>query len=330
MLSRSSPRLALEDYWCSNSSHNNMTPKKIRFRRNHFSAYFALYTISATIGERQQTHRLNPGSIEFSKSLDMLTNWYNIFQNEVCSSESNPDIRPDPLYLIGLWHTAFMNLLVNFDILERAIGRDSGADDSLDAAHSYAVKWANSTESVWCILHAQALLNSIGAMRLDAEPAIHIPHCLFLAGIASYSFTRFRQPSGLGHAQSGSQSDPRSNSFAQPDPATKYHEFTLRGPSTLEHLFGLLPSASSERSTPLQPGFMNRPEPVYRPKVTIELVPDMISGMMRTVIDMLERTGHWRIAQQYVMTLSTLVFADEVEDTSLSQAVPEVRLFNEL
>ncbi|KAF4632368.1 hypothetical protein G7Y89_g5752 [Cudoniella acicularis] len=329
MLSRSSPRLTLEDFWCFNSSHNNMMPKQIRFRRNHFSAYFALYTISATIGERQQTHRLNPGCVEFSKSMDMLTNWYNIFQNEVCQSESNPDIRPDLLYLMGLWHTTFMNLLVNFDLLERAIGRDSGADDSLNAAHSYAVKWANSTESVRCILHAQALLNSIGAMRLDAEPAIHIPHCLFLAGIAGYCFTRFRQPSGLGHAQSGSQSDPGSSSSAQPDPATKYHEFKLRGPSTFQHLFGVLPSVSSGRSTPLQPGYINGPEPVYRPKVTIELMPDMISGMMRTVIDTLQRMGHWKIAQQYAMTLSTLVFADEVEDTFMSQAVPEVRLFNE-
>jgi hypothetical protein len=47
------------------------------------------------------------------------------------------------------------------------------------------------TSSSWAMLHAQAIQSQ---MRLSSEPALHIPHCTFLAGIAYYSSICFRRP----------------------------------------------------------------------------------------------------------------------------------------
>ena len=90
-----------------------------------------------------------------------------------------------------------MNLLVNFNKLESALGRDGLHCVSLEFDIAYAVNWSKSPAADRCILHAYAIQDELSHMRLNTEPALHVPHCAFLAGIAAYSCLRFRRPAIL-------------------------------------------------------------------------------------------------------------------------------------
>jgi hypothetical protein len=116
-----------------------------------------------------------------------------------------------------LWHAVFMNLLTGFDQLERALERDGSKSFPPRNATAYAASWATSGAADRCLLHAQAIQKALSQMRLSSEPALHIPHCTFLAGIAAVTY-----------AFSGHQSRPRSPS--------EFPEFNLAGTFTSDHL----------------------------------------------------------------------------------------------
>jgi hypothetical protein len=130
--------------------------------------------------------RINPPSIKFKNHFEALVCWHTTFVNVASKVNQSSSHTIDTFCLMALWHTAFMNLLVDFNILERAIGRDSRSNTLLDSDLAYTSQWANSSAARRCILHAYALRDSLSNIRIDTEPAIHVPHCLFLAGIASY------------------------------------------------------------------------------------------------------------------------------------------------
>ncbi|OBT65027.1 hypothetical protein VE03_05217 [Pseudogymnoascus sp. 23342-1-I1] len=223
-------------------------------------------------------------------------------------------LRPDTLCLMVLWHTVFMSLVTDFNVLERAVGRNGAENWTLDADLAYATSWATSREAQRCILHAHALLYSLGALRLDAEAAIHIPHCLFLAGIASYCYTRFRRPSSFqahGHNQTSHLASPDS----QLQPTMEFPEFTVRGAPIPQHLFGSPAASTSVGGTfPATDDASNAFSPEEDPTTRFRPTSDVGAAMMCTLIDMLQRIGHWGIARKYAATLSTLVDADSDED----------------
>jgi hypothetical protein len=263
-----------------------------------------LHGIHATISEKQQMSQFAPSSAAFTSCFSALMCWYTTFDG--ATGLSSPHPRPDTLCLLVLWHTVFMSLLTKFNLLERAIGRN-GSDSATAAADTaYATTWATSREAQRTILHAHALLYSLGAMRLDAEAAIHIPHCLFLAGIASYCYTRFRRP------QSQSQSLPLSQSQSvAPTPVAEFPEFAIRGAPVTTHLFGS-PSASAAGTPAAELELSSVSDHIG----TVRTRPSAQLGaaMMCTLVDMLQRVGHWGIARKYAATLSALVFADSEED----------------
>jgi hypothetical protein len=79
-----------------------------------------------------------------------------------------------------LWHLNFMSLSVNFDLLERAIGRDGPpSQTTLDELCS----WASSANSLKCMFHALLLVESVEAICLGQEPAIHLGRSLFCTGL---------------------------------------------------------------------------------------------------------------------------------------------------
>ncbi|KFZ13761.1 hypothetical protein V502_06466 [Pseudogymnoascus sp. VKM F-4520 (FW-2644)] len=151
-------------------------------------------------------------------------------------------------------------------------------------------------------------------MRLDAEAAIHIPHCLFLSGIASYCYARFRLPSSAVQAQ-GHTHTPRLAPNSQLRPVMEFPEFTIRDAPIPQHLFGS-PVASSNilgtspASDEASNAFRIQEDCITRFRPTS----DVGAAMMCTLIDMLQRIGHWGIARKYAATLSTLVYADSDED----------------
>ena len=90
-----------------------------------------------------------------------------------------------------LCHEIFMQLLVNFDELERAVGRD-GSDAAVDSLQ-YVRLWSSSIEARRCVIHASLIYRQIGSLRIDAEPALHVPRSIFLAALAWYCYIHFEQ-----------------------------------------------------------------------------------------------------------------------------------------
>lgn len=317
MLRQSASRIPVHECLHVNHHHDHgsrLLPQELSWKNSHFTAYVILYGISSTISEKQQMGQIRPASANFNTYFEALICWYRTFQRDVGVSENQNIQRPDTLCLMVLWHTVFMSLVTDFNVLERAVGRNGAENWTLDADLAYATSWATSREAQRCILHAHALLYSLGALRLDAEAAIHIPHCLFLAGIASYCYTRFRRPSSFethGHNQTSHLASPDS----QLQPTMEFPEFTVRGVPIPQHLFGSPAASTSVGGTfPATDDASNAFSPEEVPTTRFRPTSDVGAAMMCTLIDMLQRIGHWGIARKYAATLSTLVDADSDED----------------
>lgn len=288
---------------------SNPLPEELICKGSRFTAYVMLHGISASICEKQQMGHLNPAFTDFGKYSDALMCWYFTFElnrGNPSPNEANP--QSDTFCLMILWHTVFMNLLANFDTLERAIGRDGPGTASASEDIRYAIQWAKSTEARRCILHAHALQNALGTMRLDTEPAIHIPHCLFLAGIASYCFTRFRR------WPSTDLMPPQDTAAeSQVESALSFPEFSLRGAHISKHLFGIISDSSSFAAANHAGGYGAEGEQQQQGRHRPGRVVPVGAGMLCTLTDMLQRVGHWGIARKFAGTLGTLVQADTDE-----------------
>jgi hypothetical protein len=219
-------------------------PQELSWKNGHFTAYVILHGISASISEKQQMSQICPNSASFTKYFNALICWYRTFEKDARVSESKQASHPGTLCLLVLWHIVFVSLVTNFNVLERAIGRNGTDNSSLDADLTYTTSWATSKEAQRCILHAHCLLYSLGAMRLDAEAAIHIPHCLFLARIASYCYARVRRSSTVSQGHSRTQSSRLGAPQTQTPASMEFPKFTLRGAPIPQHLFGS-PAAST-------------------------------------------------------------------------------------
>ena len=256
-------------------------PQELSCKSSRLTAYVILCGVLTSICEKQQMDQLESGSSNFEKYFEALMCWYFTFQLD----HERDLIQADPFCLMILWHTAFMNLLANFNILERAIGRDGSETSSAESDHLYATKWASSTEAKRCILHIHAIQNILGTMRLDAEPAIHTPHCLFLAGVASFCYAQFG----------------RSLDSAL-DVDLRFPEFTLRGVSVPQHLFKSSHNTSNS-------GTANASHGAHTPGPVVPVG----TAMLYMLTDMLQRIGHWGIARKLSAVLGALVQADSDE-----------------
>ncbi|CZR69508.1 uncharacterized protein PAC_19408 [Phialocephala subalpina] len=295
MLKQSFPQPALHECLHFNVySHNALhpTPEELSCRNGSHTAYIVLNGISAFISEKQQTGQLAPASVEFGRYFDALMCWFFTFADLKTPSHIHHKSSPDVSHgmIMVLWHAVLMELVTNFDILERAIGRDGPDSPTAQADLAYARQWANSVEGQRCTVHVDALLYSLGAMGLDTEPAIHIPHSLFMAGIATYSYKSFRQP----QHETNEVSVLQRGNISRPKAILDFPEFTRRGVRIPEHLFestqqssGASNSARTEINTERGHNHADISNDRFRPNGGIGI------GMMCAIIDLLGRIGHW-------------------------------------
>ena len=242
---------------------------------SRFTAYAALQSISARVTELQLRNQLDYGSISFTELYKTLLAWYEAFQ-------SNYDSGTDPLDLLILWHAIFLSLLTNFNKLERALGR-CGNIISNEEDLQYAITWAKSISAERSILHAQAIQQSIGCSALNKDPAIHVPHCVFLAGLVSYSVMHFRR-------------------FSFPIPPvsrspSEFPEFNLHRSFTDEHLVSKAEVLFLNRYKEQFMRTIEMPKTVHR----------VGADLVRQCNDILERVGHCGNARAYGKTLTTLI-----------------------
>ena len=172
-------------YYRNIYDHSTHQDERLKHRDSRLTAYFALQSVSAQISDLQGCGKLQYESTEFLEICSSLNSWY-------CLHELGNQLDSDPLGLSILWHATFMNLLADFDKLERALGRD-GRINFIDSDVSYARQWSNSISADRCILHAQAIDQLVSKISLNTDPATHVAHCVFQAGIAAYSAMHFRR-----------------------------------------------------------------------------------------------------------------------------------------
>jgi hypothetical protein len=214
--------------------------------------------------------------------------WHGRFEGEF----PNETQARDTLDLTTLWHATFMNLLVDFDKLERALGRDGLQSESLDSDIVDAVSWSTSLVADRCVLHAYAIHDRLCQMRLSADPAIHVPHCAFMAGIIAYSCLRFRKPAMLTRYPPGHHTSLRS-------PAD-FPEFNMKRELDRNPLFENTPVLFENERGEL---FMR----TFAPQRPIMMVG---AELFRRCTEVLQRMGHFEIARSYTKTLKALAYVE--------------------
>lgn len=110
----------------------------------------------------------------------------------------DPHGRHDPLHLSILWHTTHMITLADFDLLEKAVGREGR---KLFPSEEVAVTaWAKSSNAVKCILHAGQVQRDVQSMTIMSEVAMHVPRAIFWASLAVVCRIRFGSSEDLGNS----------------------------------------------------------------------------------------------------------------------------------
>ncbi|CEL01368.1 hypothetical protein ASPCAL00952 [Aspergillus calidoustus] len=146
-----------------------------------FSAYGALESINAHVIEARRSNTFDEH--ESRRLSNMLMRWWRIF-----TSHFHHETESDSFSLPVLWHSVFISIYADIDLLEQAIGRDGQEFASSKA--SLIRSWASSPDASRCLVHALLIQQNLERMRVSSEPAIHIPRALFSAALAWFCFTR--------------------------------------------------------------------------------------------------------------------------------------------
>ncbi len=148
-----------------------------------FTAYMKLEGLGVMIAEDRRQGRLDKAT--FDNHQKVLLGWYESYAGFAGQEQ------PGQMCLITLWHWTFMTLLVDFDQLESAIGRD-GLEAAQNAT-AYVSTWASTPNSSRCMLHAFLIQKQLQCLSFDDIPAIHVPRILFSAAIAWHCYIHYRR-----------------------------------------------------------------------------------------------------------------------------------------
>ncbi|KAL5355839.1 hypothetical protein BJX96DRAFT_185038 [Aspergillus floccosus] len=167
LLSNTTPAVDMDDPFCNAGA------------KSRFAAYSVLESINADLIESRHSNTLR---IDDTRRIsNLLVQWWQTHSVHLRDDE-------DPFGLPVLWHSIYMSLYVDMDLLEQAIGR---CGDLLKGTASEEVrKWAASLDASKCLVHALLIQRYLERMRVSAEPAIHIPRALFSAALSWICFNR--------------------------------------------------------------------------------------------------------------------------------------------
>ncbi|KAK4941598.1 hypothetical protein LTR10_018475 [Elasticomyces elasticus] len=228
-------------------------------RNSFFTAYTILEGICVNIVECRMDGRSSSSTIE--QISGVLTTFYGHFLQETNSWTA------DHMDMTTLWHLAYMSISADFDLLERAIGRE-GSD--LSPEDQLAVtNWANSSQAKRCVIHGSLVQKKLENLPLGSEPAIHVPRAMFRAGIAWFCYTRFGVESGVNRALAAEN--------------LEFPEFKLLGVNPALLLF----QANGYKH--------GRPTAAE------------VNAALCGLTDLLRRIGHWEIARRFAAILGALL-----------------------
>ncbi|KAE8381495.1 hypothetical protein BDV26DRAFT_289347 [Aspergillus bertholletiae] len=146
-----------------------------------FAAYGVLESINAHVIEARRSNTFDEH--ESRRLSNMLMWWWRRYSFHFLSQEDD-----DPFGLPVLWHSVYIVIYADIDLLEQASGRDG---QSAVTANSPLVRsWSNSLDASKCLVHAFLIQRYLERMRVSSEPAIHVPRGLFYAALSWFCFTR--------------------------------------------------------------------------------------------------------------------------------------------
>ena len=161
-------------------------------RTDRFTQYAQIEGISATIIEERLA-----GCLDDHKQEYLGAALIKVYQQHLLPPEARS---PDPLSLDILWHLTFISLFTDFDLLERAIGRDRQAVTPADEEE--VTSWAASTNSRRAIMHIHLILKQVEKFPLGVEPAMHVPRAIFTVAITWFCAIHYnRNPSTVHSAE---------------------------------------------------------------------------------------------------------------------------------
>jgi hypothetical protein len=155
-------------------------------KQSPFVAYGMLANIGACISDYRQAELLSDSSKQVLA--ERLVEWHEIHAASAAKQES------DTFALFVLWHSCFIALYSDVDMLERVSGR--GGHRVTEDCLQIARQWAASKDGLRCLTHSHLLQDHVENMGMTSTPPIHVPRGLFFAGLVSITFYRFNETLG--------------------------------------------------------------------------------------------------------------------------------------
>lgn len=227
-----------------------------------FQQYITLEGINARIAEARTSHAAQDQTVSTQFECQLIQ-FFDKHIHLKADSSAN-----DPFCLEVLWHLAFISLLVDFDRVELAIGRE-GYEESL-LYRDYVHQWSASPNARRCALHGAMILRKLQNTPLGMEPAIHVPRALYRAATVWYVYSAY-----------GLDVDP-SSPETPPSDDVEFPEFSRLKINSLALLF----EAHSYR--------------VSKPKTSE-------SSTLCGLVDLLHRIGHWGLSRKFAGQLTFLL-----------------------
>lgn len=145
--------------------------------KSRFTAYGILEGINARLVDAKQSQEFD--HIICHEISTLLIEWWQTYYTP----------NRDPFCLPVLWHSIFISLYADLDLLEQAIGRD-GQGPSLEVSAPVS-EWARSLNASRCLVHASLIVRHLDNMSISAEAAIHVPRALFSATLSYLCVARY-------------------------------------------------------------------------------------------------------------------------------------------
>lgn len=147
------------------------------------SSDFGLYVLLERIGSLAYDCRRTacPDPSTSFRCQQLLKTWYAKYRKTSMFERQAPS-------LMMLWHSIFMSLHMNLDILESACGRDGIA--AAEKHRQDAQTWARSTDAKRCIIHAILVERHFERIPIGVVPPIHAPLSLYRCGIARFCYAQ--------------------------------------------------------------------------------------------------------------------------------------------
>ena len=145
---------------------------------------FALCAMLESIGALACEDRdLNSSrSATVTKCQDLLIEWHHRYHPSMQGKSSW-------FCLMMLWHSIFIMLHTDLNALECACGREGY--DSAQKHLPYVQNWLRSMDAKRCLLHAMLIQKNFESLPTGAEPALHVPVCLYYCGLVWSCFMCF-------------------------------------------------------------------------------------------------------------------------------------------